>query len=86
MPKQRAQAWIHTTKWPGFVRRLSDTVKITEPDNLIASSSVLPNDNSVHDFQAIWDTGAFTTVISQNVVDILELPPVRLTTILTANG
>src|ERR1700730_16204577 len=37
-------------------------------------------------FQAIWDTGATASVVTQNVVDALSLKPIRMAVVQTGAG
>jgi predicted aspartyl protease len=65
-----------TTKWPvGRVNVLVNQVEI-----------IIPNTNNVLKINAIWDTGATSTAITQNVVDKLGLLPTGMTNVHTANG
>ncbi len=65
-----------TTKWPvGRVNVLINQVEI-----------FIPNTTSAIKVNAIWDTGATATAITQNVVDKLGLLPTGMTNVSTANG
>src|SRR5829696_9674212 len=65
-----------TTTWPaGKVNVLVNQVDI-----------IIPNTNKLIKVNAIWDTGASSTVITQNVVNQLGLKPTGMTNVSTANG
>jgi predicted aspartyl protease len=73
MPQQH---FSFTTKWPvGRVNVLVNQVEI-----------IVPNTNTSLKVNAIWDTGASATAITQNVVDKLGLLPTGITNVNTANG
>ncbi len=57
------QQFSFTTKWPvGLVNVLINQIEI-----------IIPNTNTTIKVNAIWDTGASATAITQNVVDQLRL-------------
>ena len=68
-------------------------IKITYPDNIrelhqkvqisYYKSKIYESDKV---FSAIWDTGATSTVISQNTAKKLNLKPIDVTYMMTANG
>lgn len=73
MPQQQ---FSFTTKWPvGLVNVLVNQVEI-----------IVPNTTTAIKVNAIWDTGASATAITQNVVDKLGLQPTGVTNVSTANG
>lgn len=52
-------------------------------NNKIQHKEEIPN---MHEFRAIWDTGASASVISKNVVDKLGLEPTGIAQVFHANG
>lgn len=71
-----------TTKYTGLVNVLKTDVGISLPSNDISEIKSLEN----HSFIAIWDTGATTTCITQNVVKKLDLKPISITKVTTGEG
>lgn len=70
-----------THLYPGIVNILKTTVGVGEPQDL-------PNDTSPpgHQFEAVWDTGATHSAISEKVVRVLGLKPLRQERVLTVAG
>jgi predicted aspartyl protease len=66
----------------GILTELRSEIQITEPtfNPIITDPSGLPV------FQAIWDTGASGSVITQKVVDALGISPVGMTMVHGANS
>ena len=73
----RRPQYAFTAKFNKNVNQILSPVEICEPNNYESKKLQL---------QAIWDTGATCTVISENVVRNLKLSKLRETLIHTANG
>ncbi len=69
------QSHALTVKATGLARVLVTTITITQPDVFDAQ----------FDTRAIWDTGASGTVITQKIVDALQLIPTGFTKVNTAS-
>ena len=83
---QKTEKLALTKKWNRVVWALYDNVKISEPSIQDPDLDEVIDGNEVHSFDAIWDTGATNTLISNRVVNRVNIEPIRLTTIETANG
>ncbi len=75
-----------TTKWPGVTLVLGSEVGVSEP--FVPPPNVVDIDVKVQikKFTAIWDTGATHSVITSKIVKDLNLKPVGMTIVHTANG
>lgn len=75
-----------TTKWSGVTLVLGSEVGVSEP--FVPPSNVVNIDVKVQikKFKAIWDTGATHSVITSKIVADLNLKPVGMTVVHTANG
>ena len=75
-----------TTKWPGISLVLGSEVGVSEP--FVPPSDVVNIDIKVQikKYRAIWDTGATHSVITTKIVQELNLKPVGMTIVHTANG
>jgi len=71
-----------TSRYEGLSRVLSNNVNIAQAFNPTVGN-VRPQ---LVQFQAIWDTGATNTVITQNVIDRCGLKPIDITKTHTAGG
>lgn len=75
------QSKLHsfTSKYEVISNVCANDVKVSKPE--------VPTTNSVfHDFKAIWDTGATRSVITQKVVQTLNLSPIAIREVSTAGG
>lgn len=75
-----------TTKWDRVTQILNAEVGVSEP--FIPPSDVKNITVSVEikKYKAIWDTGATHSVITRKIVQDLNLKPVGMTIVHTANG
>src|SRR3989344_2246932 len=75
-----------TTRWSGIAQILHAEVGISEP--FIPPKDVVDIKITVaiKKYQAIWDTGATHSVITSRVVQELQLKPIGITVVHTANG
>ena len=76
-----------TTKYKGIARVLLNEVYIAQAINLSSvPKSPSPEKFGAKKFNAIWDTGATNTVITQKVVSDCSLKPIGMTKVQTAKG
>lgn len=66
----------------GYLHVLASNIRVYTP---VIDRAKGP-DKSTQEIVAIWDTGASGSVISQRVVDQLELQPITMRLVNTANG
>lgn len=78
----RTRVNAFTTSYPEITRVLFSPAKISKA--FIPAPNAKPPVNK--EYKAIWDTGATGTVISQKVVDDLDLKPAGMTKVRTAGG
>lgn len=71
-----------TTKYTGLVNVLKTEVGISLPSNDISEIKATEN----HSYIAIWDTGATSSCITQNVVSKLDLKPISITKMTSSGG
>jgi len=71
-----------TTKYPGLVNVLITDVSISLPSTDISEINTIDK----HSFIGIWDTGATSSCITQNVVKKLDLKPISITKMTTGGG
>ena len=64
-----------TLKPPGLVNQLVTSVHVS-----------IPNTETSYQVNAIWDTGATGSVITEKIVKELDLKPTGMSTVNTANG
>lgn len=76
-PRQIPQQGAHTVSWQGRTNMLLGNVTLFEAASSHEKSG---------EFKAVWDTGATHTVISQTVVDTLELKPTGMIVAHTPQG
>ena len=74
-----------TTRWPGITQILHAEVGVSEPFRPRDVTNVTIN-VEVKKYRAVWDTGATHSVITARVVQELDLKPVGITIVHTANG
>ena len=75
-----------TTKYTGITRTLLNEVYISQAFNPSSSPKPPnPTDIGAKKFNAIWDTGATGTVISQRVIDECSLKPIGVERVNTAS-
>jgi hypothetical protein len=70
------------TTYPGLSNRLQNETLIAVASKLSSSTSPA----NPQKFQALWDTGATNTSISQRVVQQCALKPIGMTEVSTASG
>ena len=76
-----------TTKYNGIARVLWNEVYIAQVISFSsAPESQSPEKSGAKKFNAIWDTGATNTVITQKVVSDCGLKPIGMTKVQTAKG
>lgn len=75
-----------TSKWPVISLVLGSEVGVSEP--FIAPTNVMNIEikTQIKKYKAIWDTGATHSVITSKIVSELNLKPVGMTIVHTANG
>jgi len=71
-----------TSTYPGLTLTPQNKVKISEAFDPKAGGTPPP----AFDFDAVWDTGATNTVVTQKVVDTLKLSPVTKRRTYTGSG
>jgi predicted aspartyl protease len=74
-----------TVEYNGLSRILKTEVHISSPFSG-DSRPINLNDCGAHQYTAIWDTGATSSVITQKVADECGLKPIGMTRAFTANG
>jgi hypothetical protein len=73
-----------TVTLPRIPREIRTPASVAQPFNL---ASALPGKHpTFHTFEALWDTGAVATVISERVVQRCELLPTGMTRVRTTLG
>ena len=82
MPSTPIQISACTVAYKGLADVLVSEVQVAQ--SFQPQSSPKPPDHSK--FNAIWDTGATNTVITQRVVDACNLRPIGMTLVNTAQG
>lgn len=75
-----------TTKWPGISLVLGSEVGVSEPFVPPANVTNVEIKVQIKKYKAIWDTGATHSVITSKIVRELDLKPVGMTIVHTANG
>ena len=76
-----------TSTYLKLSRVLINEVKITKATSLPKISEVLPiEDYDFKEYKAIWDTGATGSVITEKVVEELDLKPTGMVIVSTASG
>jgi predicted aspartyl protease len=68
---------------PGLLRAIVTEARISFAFDPVHPPNPTP---PLHSFQAVWDTGATGSVISQRVVDVCRLKPVGMSQVSTAAG
>jgi hypothetical protein len=69
---------------PRYAREIRTPASISQPFDLAhLRPGIYPE---FHSFEAIWDTGATATVVSERVVDLCKLQPTGMTRVRTTIG
>ena len=75
-----------TTKWKQVVQILSAEVGVSQPFIPPPNVENITINVEIKKYKAIWDTGATHSVITEKIVQDLNLKPVGMTVVHTANG
>ncbi|MBA7524908.1 hypothetical protein ES705_17053 [subsurface metagenome] len=75
-----------TSTYPKLSRVLINDVMITKAISLTKSSNIKIEDYNFKKYKAIWDTGATGSVITEKVVEELDLKPTGMVIVSTASG
>jgi hypothetical protein len=79
------QNFALTTKWNGSANTLGALVGVSVP--FIPSAASAPQIKAdIKTYNAVWDTGATHSVITSKIVQDLNLQPIGITIVHTANG
>jgi predicted aspartyl protease len=73
-----------TKKWNGIANALDVPVGVSVP--FIPDGKELKTKPDVKSYNAVWDTGATHSVITPKIVQDLNLQPIGITIVHTANG
>lgn len=82
MNKRKPMPLAYTKKYNHKVNCINETVFITPPNTYDKTSKI----DDKYKINGVWDTGASTTAISEELVTKLNLPPISITQVNTANG
>lgn len=82
MNKRRPIPLAYTKKYERRVNFIDQIVYLTPPNTYDQTSQI----EDKYKFSGVWDTGASTTAISEDVVKKLNLPIISMTQVNTANG
>lgn len=75
-----------TTKWKGLTLVLLSEVGVSEPFVPPPHVENIDIKVQIRKYRAIWDTGATHSVVTANIVRELNLKPIGMTIVHTANG
>ncbi len=87
-PKKKQQQTISfTSRYKGILNVLQNEARISGPLKPQATQQEIDAEVKISKpYNAVWDTGATNTVISQKVVDDLNLKPIGMAKVQTANS
>jgi len=82
---QKVRVTAFTTTYPGLSRVLVNNVLISKAFDP-TPERIKSEEFQTKQYEAIWDTGATGTVVTQKVVDECDLKPIGVTEVYTARG